>query len=97
MAVTLSNNIAESTNISKFFCKLCGNKETGFREVNEEFKSDQFGPEDEIPLSKRTQICIPMQELGSNDVKEFTNIDANLHAEDDNRCNILSNNVENES
>ncbi|KAK9702679.1 hypothetical protein QE152_g29781 [Popillia japonica] len=62
-------------------------------------KSDQFDPEDEIPLSKLVQMSTLMTEIDNNDLHEFIDIDANLDTEDEdgNPDNVLLDNFQNES
>ncbi|KAK9728577.1 hypothetical protein QE152_g17933 [Popillia japonica] len=72
-------------------------KKTGFREVNDEFESDQFDPEDEILLSKLVQMSTLMREIDNSDLHEFMDIDANLDIEDGHLDNVLLDNFQNES
>ncbi|KAK9704017.1 DDE superfamily endonuclease [Popillia japonica] len=79
-----------SDTIKNFF------KKTGFREVNDEFESDQFDPEDEIPLSKLVQMSTLMREIDNSDLYEFIDIDAHLDTEDGNPDNVLLDNFQNQ-
>ncbi|KAK9739619.1 DDE superfamily endonuclease [Popillia japonica] len=72
-------------------------KKTGFREVNDEFESDQFDPEDDILLCKLVQMSTLMREIDNSDLHEFMDIDANLDTEDGNPDNVLLDNFQNES
>ncbi|KAK9717889.1 hypothetical protein QE152_g23513 [Popillia japonica] len=58
------------------------------------FESDQFDPEDEIPLSKLFQMSTLMREIDNSDLHEFIDINANLDTEDGNPDNVLLDNFQ---